>query len=152
MIPPRSIVLEAGLTPDDRDRVRERAWRAEVLAARQLNARVRDERPFATNANRGPDLELPDGRLVEVKSVPTLAYRFVSAGDVRPTVPTVVVWLPDIWLRVPGSRAPEPGIVGFVLPEAWQYGLPPLPPVPGLTPRPTWFVPRDAVTPWSPAR
>lgn len=144
-----SIVAGLGRDPDP---VRWRAHLAELLAEYQLGGRLVSRLPFQDATWRGPDLELPDGRFVDVKSVPSPRPAFVAGGNARPDVVALVVHVPSgPILRLPG-RDPyaDVGVLGFVAPGSWTLG--PTPAVFGSTPRTTWHVLADQVVPWRPAR
>lgn len=71
------------------------------------------------------DGDLPDGRIVDVKTVPTPAALFVNGGTKRP-----------VSLAIVASRGPLV-VLGAVRPEEWRWGLPP---VPGRPAKACWYV------------
>lgn len=94
------------LHPDDEERVLDRARRAERFVASVYGGTLRE--PYDPVG----DVDLPDGNVVDVKSVPTPAARFVNGGAHRPSSLVVVV-----------SGRPQL-VLGLVFPGQWRDAVP----------------------------
>ena len=128
---PRAMMEEAGLDPERVRRVQSRADAAEVYVAGRTGGRLRPE------FDKKGDVDLPDGRVVDVKRVEP-GFRFVNGGAHRPRANFCVVV----------EDGPEGfKIVGAVRPKTWRHEAPTGLLRPGMEALVCWMVKRSELTP-----